>query len=313
MKIRKMNQLRTYPSKIMLAGEYGVVVGGTALTIPFHHFSARVRTVEDIPPAKEQEARQSLNYLQHLYRYIRNLPAGTFHAAPDLDHFAAHLQTYWLDVNIPVGYGLGSSGAVSAAIYDLFFPGADSLGLLQKKEDLAAIESYFHGRSSGLDALTCREGAAIHVYSDGSIEKVNFNPAEIRGGYRFFLLNSRERFDTGPLVKHFLNQMKDPGFKHSIEDEYLRLNRKLVEALQGELEADPALLVKLLSDFQLRFFRRMIPEKMTDLWIEGLVSDAWYLKLNGSGGGYMLGMAHESFRESLASRWGGDLLWIDRN
>jgi mevalonate kinase len=295
----------------MLAGEYGAVIGGGALTVPFHSFGARVRSASDIPPDKEKEAGQSLLYLQYLYKYIQGIPVADFHAAPDLDLFRKNFQGYWLDMNIPVGYGLGSSGAVSAAIYDLFFPGADSLSLKQQKEDLAVIESCFHGRSSGVDALTCHAGTTLRFHASGRIQKVKIDPAEVPGAYGFFLLDSGEKLDTGPLVKHFLEQMNDPDFKHRIEAEYLPLNELLIEALAGEREADPAMLVKMLSEFQLKYFRRMIPEKVRDLWIEGQVSNEYYLKLNGSGGGYMLGIAHQSSRGDLDARWGEKLLWVE--
>jgi mevalonate kinase len=305
-----MKGKRDYPSKILLVGEYGVVVGGSALTLPFPKFGARIRSVKDIPPGREKDARQSLEYIKYLYTYIQSLPGDSFFATPDLDLFSNSLRSYWLDLNIPIGFGLGSSGAVSAAIYDMFFPASASLSLQQQKDDLASIESYFHGKSSGLDALTCHAGAALCFQASGRIEKVQINLAEIPGDHRFFLLNSGERFDTGPLVKHFLNQMNDPGFKRAIMEEYLPLNEKLIESLLGERELDPALLVKLLSDFQLQYFRKMIPGKAIDLWIEGQVSNEFYLKLNGSGGGFMLGITHQSFMESLDDRWGENLIWL---
>jgi len=300
-----------YPAKLMLVGEYGVVVGGSALTIPFPAFHARVRSVEDIPAGKEEEARQSLGHLEQLFGYIQGLPAGAFHAPPDLGLFSGKLQNYWMDLDIPIGFGLGSSGAISAAIYDLFFPASRELSLQQQKEDLATIESYFHGKSSGVDALTCHAGSALRFHSSGHIERVNFDPNGIPGDYRFFLLNSRERFDTGPLVNHFLSRMKDDAFRRSVEKEYLPLNQLLIGSLLGEKEEDPAMLLRMISDFQLQHFPKMIPENMLELWIEGLVSNVFYLKLNGSGGGFMLGIAHGSFRESLDERWGGQLLWID--
>jgi len=294
----------------MLVGEYGVVVGGSALTIPFHKFNASIKSIEEIPPGKEEVASQSLKYIQLLYQYIQNLPANTFHAAPDLELFSKNLKSYWMDINIPIGFGLGSSGAVSAALYDMFFPLSGTLPLKQQKEDLASIESYFHGKSSGVDALTCFTGSALRFQSSGSIDKVQFNPAALPGGYRFFLLDSGEKFDTGPLVRHFLSQMKDPVFKRSIEEEYLPLNQKLIETLMGERDADPGLLVRLLSDYQLNAFKKMIPEKMLDIWIEGQVSNEYYLKLNGSGGGFMLGISHQSSMEILADRWAKELIWV---
>lgn len=306
-----MNHKEKYPAKLMLVGEYGVVVGGSALTMPFHAFHARIRSVEDIPGGKEEDARQSLAHLEQLFGYIQGLPEKAFHAPPDLQLFSGQMQDYWMDLDIPIGFGLGSSGAISAAIYDLFFPDSQGLSLQQQKEDLATIESYFHGKSSGVDALTCHAGSALRFHSSGHIERVNFDPAEIPGEYRFFLLNSRERFDTGPLVTHFLERMKDEPFRRAVEEEYLPLNRLLIESLLGEKDTDPAMLVRLVSDFQLKHFPKMIPESMAELWIEGQVSNAFYLKLNGSGGGFMLGIAHGSFRESLDTRWGEQILWID--
>ncbi|RPI41831.1 MAG: hypothetical protein EHM46_05945, partial [Bacteroidetes bacterium] len=179
-----------YPSKIMLAGEYGVVVGGSALTIPCRQFYAVVRRMDDIPAGREEEAGQSSRYLEGLYRYIRDLPRDTFHARPDLEFFSGTSGSYWLEMNIPAGYGLGSSGAVSAAVYDLFFQGAGDRHLTEQRSDLAAIESFFHGRSSGVDALTCHAGTPLHFLEDGTIRRVAFDPAALPGGYRFFLLDS---------------------------------------------------------------------------------------------------------------------------
>jgi mevalonate kinase len=305
-----MKNKPTYPSKIMLVGEYGAVVGGSALTIPFHKFQARIRPVSDLPPGKEKDAEQSLQYIKLLFNYIQKLPATSFHAPPDLDLFSQKLQAYWLDLNIPIGFGLGSSGAVSAALYDMFFPLSGTVTLQHQKNDLATIESYFHGKSSGVDALTCFVRSALRFHTSGKIEKVKFDSMAIAGGYRFFLLNSGEKFETGPLVQHFLSQLKNPEFERSIKEEYLPLNQKLIETLLGEREADPGLLVRLLSDYQFNHFSKMIPETMLDLWIEGQVSNEYYLKLNGSGGGFMLGITHESSMEILEERWGEALIWV---
>ena len=305
-----MRKNRIYPSKIMLAGEYGVVVGGSALTIPCNRFFATVRRQDDVPDGKSQEAANSVGYLADLFTYISGLPSGTFHAPPDLELFSNQLDRYWMELNIPTGYGLGSSGAVSAAVYDLFFPGAGEISLAYQKEDLAAIESYFHGKSSGVDALTCHAAAPLFFRSDGTIEKIVFNPARIPGGYLFFLLDSEERVETGPLVRLFLEKMNDPVFAASIRNEYLVLNQKLIEALLEIREVDPGLLVRVLSDYQFTHFREMIPDKVVDLWIEGQLSNEYYLKLNGSGGGYMLGITHETSKENLEERWKEKIIWI---
>ena len=67
-----MNEHRAHqiPAKVMLAGEYGVVIGGSALTIPFHDFHAHIRDASVIPPGKEMAAAESLRYLKQLFEYI---------------------------------------------------------------------------------------------------------------------------------------------------------------------------------------------------------------------------------------------------
>lgn len=305
-----MKNRESYPSKIMLAGEYGVVVGGSALTIPYSHFSAKVRKRETLEEKNREEAKLSQNYLEKLFSYISGLNEDSFHARPDLDFFSANLKNYWLEMDIPTGYGLGSSGAVSAALYDLFFPGASDLNLRQQKEDLAAIESFFHGKSSGVDALTCHAGTPLYFDAEGNIHKKDFNPAAIPGGYRFFLLDSGQRFETGPLVQDFLSQMENSGFASSIRNEYLVINQKLIEILLGIRQGDPAMLVMVLSDYQYTHFRKMIPENMLDVWVEGQLSNEYYLKINGSGGGYMLGITHENSVDGLSERWGEKVIFI---
>ncbi len=301
----------TYPSKIMLVGEYGMVAGGSALTIPFNRYYVRVRRGGKIPGGKAGEAKLSRKTMAGLFRYISSLPPCSFHAAPDLELFSRQMGKVWLEMNIPAGCGLGSSGAVSAALYDLFFPGSDSTPLSEQKADLALIESYFHRESPGVAALTCHAGTSLRFREDGTIQKVDFEPAAIPGGYRFFLLDSGIRFDTGPLVKHFLENLEDPEFADSIRNEYLVINRILIEALLGEREADPGLLVRALSDYQFRNFRRMIPDSVLDLWIEGQVSNEFYLKLNGSGGGFMLGITHTTSTGPLEQRWKEQVIWIE--
>lgn len=310
-----------YTSAIMLVGEYGVMAGGSALTIPFQKSNVRVRKAGDIPTGKEKEASQSQTYLKSLYKFIGDLPADTFHAVPNLDFFYQNLESVWFERNIPTGYGLGNSGAISAAIYDLFFFESRIVPLSHQKEDLATIESCFHRlpkdlsqlakNNSGVEVLTCFTGKPLYFKDDGMIQQVEFNPVKIPSGYRLFLLDSEETFDSAPLVRQFLRQMEDPGFASSVRNEYHIINKKLIEALLGGNNADPGLLIRVLSDFQYTHFREMIPDGILDLWIEGQVTNEFYLKLSGSGDRFMLGITHQTSMESLEQRWDRNLIWIE--
>ncbi len=316
-----MGIANTYPSKVTLVDEYCVMAGGSALTIPFQKFHLRVRKACDIPSGKEKEALQSQSDLKSLYKFVADLPADTFHAVPDLDDFFYNLGSIWFEVHMPTGYEPGSSSAISAAIYDLFFPESRNVHLNQQKEDLAAIESCFFGKpkdlnrqakkGSGVDALSCFTGTPLYFKDDGMIQQVDFNPGQLPWGYRFFLLDSGERFERGPLVKQFLKQMEDPDFASSVRNEYNAINQKLIEALLGGSDTDPGLLFRVLSDYQYTHFRKMIPENMLDLWIEGQISNDYYLKLLGAGGGFMLGITHQTLMEFLDERWTTKLIWIE--
>ena len=104
-----MTYREVYPSKIMLAGEYGVVVGGSALTIPYPRYKAKVRETKDLDDKNKEQAELSQHYLEKLFRFISGLKQDSFHARPDLDFFSVNLKNYWLEMDIPTGYGLGSS------------------------------------------------------------------------------------------------------------------------------------------------------------------------------------------------------------
>ena len=306
-----MRTPESYPSKVMLVGEYGLIIGGSALTIPFNKFKMQVRSIGDIPPEKADEAEYSRQFLEKIYQYLSELSGNPFHVRPDMDLFSNNLNRYWIDMNIPTAYGIGSSGAFSAAIYDIFFPGVSNMTLEQQRNDLAVIESFFHGKSSGEDALTCHAGTPLYFTTEGNIRRVEFKPSEITGGYRLFLLDSGERLETEALANHFQEEMNASGFSFAIRNEFQVINQKLIEILLGEREADPAMLFRAISDFQFTHFRKMIPDSVIDAWIEGQVSNDYYLKIQGSGGGFMLGITHESSMHSLEERFKKKVIWIE--
>lgn len=105
----------------------------------------------------------------------------------------------------------------------------------------SALTIPFH---SGADPRNNISGTPLYYKQDGTIEEVGFNPANIQGDYRLFLLDSGERFDAGPLVNHFLKQMEIPDFASSIRNEYIVINQKLIETLLGFRDADPGMLIR---------------------------------------------------------------------
>lgn len=299
-----------YPAKVMLAGEYGVVLGGSAITIPFESFETWPRYMSKAGSSEKEAATASSKSLQKIFAFLETLPAGSFHARFNKNLFAEHLCEIWYESTIPDGYGIGSSGALTACLYRQFFENTDLLTLQQQRHDLGLIESYFHGKSSGVDALTCFRKTSLFFREDGGIEEVSLDMSNLPMGYRFFLLDSHTKFQTGPLVEMFLERIKDKDFEAVVREEYLPMNQKFIESLLGMRDANPGLLLRVISDFQFTYFRKMIPDSMLDIWIDGQVGNDFYIKLNGSGGGYMLGICHYTAADSLKNRFGNDLLWI---
>jgi mevalonate kinase len=306
----EMDREKKYYAKLMLAGEYGVIAGCDAITVPFKNYFCRLAKRDEKQP--NDAVLQSVASIRKLLTYIHSLPRNSFFASPDTRKLENLLkQGYYIDSDIPLGYGIGSSGAVSALIYDQFFHTEEATTLQQQRKDLATLESCFHGKSSGVDAMTCYTGKPLHFKADGQIVDLKQDPLNTPGEYRFFLLDSVQVFDTAPLVNIFLEKMEDPLFSEVIKGDYCNLIRKFIGALDPATENDPALIFRAISDLQWRYFREMIPGNMEDAWINGQVSNAYYLKLNGSGGGFMLGITHGNSKEETAQMLNGhNIIWL---
>jgi mevalonate kinase len=282
----------------MLAGEYGVIAGSEALTVPLELYYSRLAKKNS--STIQEKFASSVNALRELFSFIESLPRNSFYAFPEIQNQKEILKNeIYIESNIPQGYGIGSSGAVSALIYDQFFTGHESLSLQQQRKDLASLESHFHGKSSGVDAMSCFIGSSLHFLADGEIKIIESTPLRPPLDYRFFLLDSKIVFETAPLVKTFMEKMEDKNFRLLIEEEYSELIHKFIQTLIYEDQPDAGLLLRAISDFQWQNFREMIPEKMEDAWINGQVSNLYYLKLNGSGGGFMLGIAAKESKEMV--------------
>ena len=83
-----------YPAKVLIAGEYSVVIGGEALAVPFFNFGATWK----------KNNWSSASSLIPFYDYLKSKNVSFL----DLDAFFNDLMMGWyLDSNIPQGKGLG--------------------------------------------------------------------------------------------------------------------------------------------------------------------------------------------------------------
>ena len=204
----------------------------------------------------------------------------------------------YFESNIPQGFGVGSSGALVAAIYEKYSSNRIEVDDQDSDRTLKYIfslmESYFHGTSSGMDPLNCYIGEPLLFSSNDDIKRVSVPHHENNRDGAIFLINSGFPSTTGPLVKRFLDRTLDPGYKRLIIDDLIPLNDMCIGYItRGNMISFFEFLGKM-SALQMELFRDMIPNRFVSLWKNGLSSGDFSLKLCGSGGGgFLLGFTRD--------------------
>jgi len=272
--------MRNYVSKILLFGEYTIIEGGEALAIPFPYFAGRFSFEEHADASASQEA------LYGLLSFLKEAAVPPL----DLEAFGTDLERgMWFDSDIPSGYGLGSSGAVSAAVYDRYgLNKATDLETL--KEDLAALECCFHGSSSGIDPLVAYLNRSLWVHADKSIEPLSLHFREGKGA--IFLVDTEQPRQSTPLIDYFVTSCRSAAFLDNCVTPLKEAVGDAIAALIGSKQQPLLEAVRRISLLQQAHFGPMVPESMADFWNKGLATDDFYLKICGAGGGgFMLGFA----------------------
>jgi len=165
--------------------------------------------------------------------------------------------------------------------------------LLKLKTIFAAMESFFHGKSSGLDPLNSYLSLPILINSNTHIEPTGI-PSQKEGKGAVFLLDSKSIGKTSSMVSIFMYKMKNEGFRKMFSEDFAKYSDACIDHfLKGnvkDLFAD----VKQLSKVVLKHFEPMIPKHFHKIWQQGIDSNDYYLKLCGSGGGgYILGFTKD--------------------
>lgn len=280
---------KCFNSKILLFGEYAVVRHGNALCIPYPLFEGALRFPND-KGRVDQELRALSTYLSRLKK------SGELLCHFDVSSFEFDVgQGLYFDSTIPQGYGVGSSGALIAAVYDRYKIQVDENeeSIPRLKKIFSQMESHFHGSSSGIDPLISYINKPIIIDSAGNIGAVDIPDSKVGSGAIFLLNTGRDR-KTEPLVNLFLEKCKTESFSKLCDHVLLPINDSCVSAF---LEGDYLSLYEFfreLSDFQFRHFSPMIPKLFNEIWSDGLKYENYYLKLCGAGGGgFLLGMTQD--------------------
>ena len=286
-------------SKILLFGEYGIIQDSKGLSIPYNFYKGALKSDEN----PTEDAKKSNQSLVKFVAYLKQLQTEQ----PDLVTFNIELlqndvnHGMYFDSSIPQGYGVGSSGALVAAIYDKYAANKITVlenltreKLLQLKSIFSKMESFFHGKSSGLDPLNSYLSLPILINSKDNIEAAGIPSQSATGKGAVFLLDSGIVGETAPMVNIFMENLKDQGFRKMLKSQFIKYTDSCVENfLQGDMKS-LFKNTKELSKVVLSNFKPMIPEQFHQIWQNGIETNDYYLKLCGSGGGgYILGFTKD--------------------
>lgn len=286
-------------SKILLFGEYGIIKDSKGLSIPYNFYNGALK----IDTHRTVATHKSNDNLKRFSKYLETIQSENSALVTfDMKSLKEDIENgMYFDSSIPQGYGVGSSGALVAAIYDKYATNKITVlenltreKLLQLKEIFAAMESFFHGKSSGLDPLNSYLSLPILIKSKDNIEPAGIPSQTQDGKGAVFLLDSGSTGETAPMVHIFMENMKQEGFRSMLKDQFVKHTDACVDDfLKGDVKSLFGN-IKQLSKVVLDNFKPMIPEEFHKLWKKGIDTNAYYLKLCGSGGGgYMLGFTED--------------------
>lgn len=282
-------------AKILLFGEYGIIEDSQGLTLPYSFYKGTLK-FSDNQSDFEKKSNESL---QKYSEYLSTLELPKDFKI-DVDAFKKDIEKgLFFDSNIPQGYGVGSSGALVAAIFEKYSfikyipENISKTQLKDLKKVFGELESYFHGKSSGIDPLICYMNLPILIENKESVDKVSI-PKEEAGKGAIFLIDSGSVGETGPMVQIFFEKLKNEGFRKTLKEEFIKYNNACIDSFLNKEMTPFFKNLKNLSKWAYVHFKPMIPTNLYNAWKNGIDTNAYYLKLCGSGGGgYILGFAKD--------------------
>ncbi len=271
-----------FHSKVLLFGEYGIIKNSKGIAIPCKNFYG-VLEKTDNPDSLHSDLK-----LHDFYSYLKN--SGILSKEMNLEQLNADIhQGLFFNSNIPFGHGVGSSGALCASVYYHYaynferkqHYSSDELKYLQ--DIMALMESFYHGTSSGLDCLISLIDAPIVIDGRNNLKVVD-TPKLAKLG-EFYLFDSGINRKTGPLVHQFLKEFEE---NIDYQKEFSKFVSYTNTAIESLIALDQENLIESyfeISKWQYINFSNMIPKVVRDMWLDGLETKKFLVKLCGAGGG----------------------------
>jgi mevalonate kinase len=262
---------RIYPGKIILFGEYTVINGGEVLAIPASFTEARWSSRSGNFDIDTSLLAFATYLIKHDFPFL------------DIPLMIEEINSgLFLKSTIPQGYGAGSSGALVAAVFDRYNKYNNQFSLKEIKGVFSQMESFFHGKSSGIDPLVSFFNQPLRIGIEG-IELLDNDFSELLK--KFYIIDSGIAKNTAEYVDIFKNNMKDDQFRSHVQS-LSELVRKAINCMIIDQDASTFVrVINKISELQWNNFRPMIPLPIKPLWKKCLKRQDTAIKLCGSGGG----------------------------
>lgn len=268
----KLNKRTFYPSKLLLFGEYSVTKGSDALAIPFELFKGSWRF------DKNKNNKNLISFAQ----YLKGIKWEEYGVSFYYKNFIEDVEHgLYFDSTIKTGYGIGSSGALSAAVFDSYFTSDNNTRL---KIVLSQIENYFHGASSGIDPLVSYLNKTVKLCGKSYIKIID-SEKHLFEKYDFYLLDSGISRSTKHFVEIFNNKFSSDSFNNRYFEPLFELNNRIISNFIKNKEEEVFCLFKKISNIQYHAFEEMIVPKLKESWKKSLSQGDISIKLCGAGGG----------------------------
>lgn len=295
---------RTFFGKLMLFGEYSIIHGSSALLMPMESVTAEWDYIGFADKSAVSSNKSLLRFADYLEKNDK------LSQVIDTEAFKTELSRgLYLKSTIPNGYGLGSSGALVAAVYDSF--------ARDKSEDyawlkglFAKMENCFHGNSSGIDPLQCYVGKPFVMSPDKKLTVLNNN--FISNDLHLFLVDTQTNGHTGPLVMYFEEQRRNERYLNRFQNDYVPCVSSCISNLVNSHTDAFFASMNQLSKLQIELLNPMIPASVKPLFESETISCRLATKILGSGGGgYMLGFTdNKETTQYLLSEMRYKAVWI---
>ena len=301
--------MKRYNGKLILFGEYSMIFGSEALLTPYYSAFGEWSSVINRPSASGFESNASI---RKFYDYLCNNDGFRI---LDLRRFGMELDAgLFFDSNIPLGYGVGSSGSLVAAIYDRYKL-IEINDIPKLKDFLAKMESFFHGSSSGMDPLQCYLGKPFILRqrtTDNGQQLTILEDDFMSEDIHIFLIDTKIKSPTAPLVTRFKELREDETYLNKFDKEYIPTVSNCIKSLIEKKDHEFYNYLSQLSKLQIELLSHTIPEETREYFLTDINKEGFQVKLCGAGGGgFLLGFSNDIQRTNdFFEKNNKNIIWV---